>query len=271
VFKKILSLLFGAIALLYFALFLINLGETFNMESGELDTERHEKIAIFGATGTIGDGILKAALADADVGTIYVVTRRTSPRIEEGVAAGKVEMITHMDYLDYTAIRDVLEDADAVFWAIGLSAVGMDVDSYREIHLTFPSKLVSMWLDVLSETDKSFHYVSGSGAKVESRMMWAREKGRAEIELARLAEKSSLRVVSYRPSVILPTEAEANFGHRVMYAILAPIKSAVAAEAIGRAMLEVTARGAQFQNGSILENKHIVELGKAHEARRSRQ
>jgi ABC-type sugar transport system substrate-binding protein len=67
----------------------------------------HEVIAIFGASGTAGDGILKAALADPDTRKIHVITRRATPRIEEGIAAGKVQMTLHMDYLDYAAIREV--------------------------------------------------------------------------------------------------------------------------------------------------------------------
>ena len=39
-----------------------------------------DEIAIFGASGTAGDGILKAALADPDVGTIHVITRRSRLR-----------------------------------------------------------------------------------------------------------------------------------------------------------------------------------------------
>ena len=57
----------------------------------------HATIAIVGASGTAGDGILKAALADPDVDKIHVVTRRATPRIEEGVATGKVVMTLHMD------------------------------------------------------------------------------------------------------------------------------------------------------------------------------
>ncbi|MEE4293165.1 MAG: hypothetical protein V2I79_04265, partial [Xanthomonadales bacterium] len=60
----------------------------------------HE-IAVFGASGTAGDGILKAALSDPDVKTIHVITRRATPRIETGIASGKVVMTKHMDYLDY--------------------------------------------------------------------------------------------------------------------------------------------------------------------------
>ena len=38
----------------------------------------HQTIAIFGATGTAGDGILKAALAHPDISKIHVITRRLS-------------------------------------------------------------------------------------------------------------------------------------------------------------------------------------------------
>ncbi len=40
----------------------------------------HETVAIFGASGTAGDGILKAALADPSIDRIHVITRRATPR-----------------------------------------------------------------------------------------------------------------------------------------------------------------------------------------------
>jgi len=46
---------------------------------------RYETIVIFGASGTAGDGILKAALANPEIRKIYVITRRATPRIEEQV------------------------------------------------------------------------------------------------------------------------------------------------------------------------------------------
>ena len=60
------------------------------------DAATYQEITIFGASGTAGDGILKAALADPDIETIQVITRRATPRIEEGVAKGKVQMTLHM-------------------------------------------------------------------------------------------------------------------------------------------------------------------------------
>ena len=261
---KLAGALFAVIVLVYLGLLVVRAGSELPQEDGVVSTTMHGTIAIFGATGTIGDGLLKAALADPDVKKIHAVTRRPSPRIEAGVESGKVEMTIHKDYLDFSAIRDVLADVDTVFWAIGISSAGVDEETYGEIHVDFPSRFVAEWLDVSEKDDISFHYVSGSGANAGSRMMWAREKARAETELARLAQDSSLRVVSYRPAVILPTEAEAHLGHRIMYAILAPIKSIVAAESIGSAMLEVSARGQQYPSGTILENREIIGLGDAY-------
>lgn len=265
--KRVAGILAGAMLLSYIALLVINSGNEIPMTTQDFNTDRHRTVAIFGATGTIGDGLLKAAINDPSVDTVRVFTRRPSPRIEKGVEVGKVEMIIHKDYLDYSAILDELADVDAVFWAIGLSAVGMDEETYREIHLDYPSRFVAEWLGVSSQDTASFHYVSGSGAKTESRMMWAREKARAENELAQLAADANIRVVSYRPSVILPTETEAHLGHRIGYAILSPIKAAVAAEAIGQSMLEVSARGQEYPNGTILENKTIIELSNAKQER----
>ena len=268
--KKVLTAVAGLLALTYIALLLTNLGHELPMQTHESGTEQNRTVAVFGATGTIGDGLLKAAMNDPNVRKIHAVTRRPSPRIEEGVKSGKVEMTIHKDYLNYTAIRGTLADVDTVFWAIGLSAVGLDQETYREIHREYPARFVEAWLKECECQGLSFHYVSGSGAKADSRMMWAREKAEAEAELARLGEQKGLRVVSYRPAFILPTEAEAHLGHRVLHSIFNPIGGSVAAESIGAAMLEVSARGSDFSNGTTLENKDIIILGNTYEDRRQK-
>lgn len=266
--RKVVAATAGALALAYIALLLINKGHELPMQTHEPDAEKTRTVAVFGATGTIGDGLLKAAIDDPNVSKVHVVTRRPSPRIEEGVRSGEVEMTIHKDYLDYTAIHEILSEVDTVFWAIGLSAVGLDQETYREIHRDYPARFVGAWLSACDCQDISFHYVSGSGAKAGSRMMWAREKAEAEAELARLAGQSELRVISYRPAFILPTEAEAHAGNKVLHAILNPIGASVEAETIGAAMLEVSARGMDFANGTTLENKDIIVLGKAYRERR---
>ena len=83
-------------------------------------------------------------------------------------------------------------------------------------------------------------------------MHWAREKVRAENELFALAEGTKLSVIAYRPDYIGPTEEESHLGQELLYGFFAPVGAAVRAQQIGEAMLEVTARGAEFENGDKL-------------------
>jgi len=229
----------------------------------------HETIAIFGASGTAGDGILKAALADPDITKIHVVTRRATPRIEAGVTSGKVQMTLHTDYLDYTPVYEQIAEADAVFWAIGTSTVGVDEQTYGMIHVDFPVRFVTEWTSVSDKPDISFHYISSSDISADSNMMWAREKVRAENSLFEFAEGSNLKVIAYRPDYIGPTKEEAHLGQNLLYWFFAPVNSAVRATQIGQAMIEVTARGPQFENGDKLGTGSIIRYSDAYERRRN--
>jgi len=227
----------------------------------------YSTIAIFGASGTAGDGILKAALADEHVDKIVVITRRLTPRIEEGIAAGKVEATIHMDYLDYSAVREQLGDVSAVFWAIGTSTIGVDEKTYGMIHVDFPAQFVTEWLEVSGKPGISFHYISSSDIAEDSSMMWAREKVRAEKTLFGIAEGTKLRVIAYRHDYIGPTKEEETMGSRMLYRFFAPVGAAVRARRIGDAMLEVTARGEEFRNGAKLGTRRITLYGHAHTRR----
>jgi len=229
---------------------------------------RHETVAIFGASGTAGDGILKAALANTDIDEIHVITRRTTPRIEAGIASGKVKMTLHLDYLDYAAIHEQITGADAVYWAIGTSSVGVDAETYGKIHVDFPVRFVKEWLAVSENEDISFHYISSSDISADSRMMWAREKVRAENTLFEVAAGSKARVIAYRPDYIGPTKEEAHTGQKLLYWFFAPVGAAVRATQIGQAMLEVTARGSEFGNGDRLGTIRIISHSDAYQRRR---
>ena len=229
----------------------------------------YASIAIFGASGTAGDGILKAALADPDIKNIHVFTRRATPRIESGVALGKVQMTTHMDYLDYSAIRERIADVDTVFWAIGINSIGVDEETYGMIHVDFPNEFVREWVEVSDKPDISFHYISSSDISADSSAMWAREKIRAEMTLFEFAENSNLRVIAYRPDYIGPTQEEAHLGQDLLYWFFAPIMAAVKAQQIGQAMIEVTARGSEFENGDRLGTGSIIRHSDAYERYRA--
>ena len=229
----------------------------------------YRTVAIFGASGTAGDGILKSALANPDIDRIHVITRRTTPRIEDGVASGKVQMTLHMDYLDYSAVGEQIAQADAVYWAIGTSSVGVDEQTYGMIHVDFPMRFVTQWSGVSTRPRISFHYISSSDISADSRMMWAREKVRAERSLFDFAAGSKLRVIAYRPDYIGPTEEEAHLGQDLLYWFFAPVNAAVRASEIGQAMFEVTTGGSRYKNGDILGTRSILRLSDAYERRQT--
>ena len=258
--------------LILFALFYVSVAVLVMLDDNAIEPlaayngDRHT-VAIFGASGTAGDGILKAALASPDIDRIHVVTRRTTPRIDAGVAAGKVIMTLHLDYLDYAAIHEQIADVDTVFWAIGTSSVGVDEETYGRIHVDFPVRFVTEWLDVSRRDGKSFHYISSSDISEDSRMMWAREKVRAENTLFDVAEGTDLRVIAYRPDYIGPTREEAHLGQDLLYWFFAPVSAAVKARQIGQAMIEVSARDDEFDNGDRLGTRNIIRHSDAYEER----
>lgn len=224
-------------------------------------------IVIFGASGTAGDGILAAALDDPSIDTIRVITRRSTPRIAAGAEAGKVQVTMHRDYLDYSAVRPLIVDADAVYWAIGTSSIGVDEKTYARIHVDFPVAFVESWLDSSDRPGISFHYISSSDISAESTAMWAREKFRAEQALFALADGTQLDVIAYRPDYIGPMRDASHLGQELLYGFFAPIGAAVRARQIGEAMLEVTARGDRFDNGSIVGTFGIRRLSDAYRRR----
>jgi hypothetical protein len=256
--KIILLTVFAFFAVLYIggAVALALKGNPIEVFEGQ--TANYDTIAIFGASGTAGDGILKAALANPEITKIHVITRRATARIEDGIASGKIQMTLHMDYLDYSAVREQMADADAVYWAIGISSVGVDEETYGMIHVDFPARFVADWIKVSVKPDISFHYISSSDISEESSAMWAREKVRAERTLFELAESTNLRVIAYRPDYIGPTDEESHLGQDLLYWFFAPVGVAVKAEQIGKAMFEVTARGSEFENGDKIGTRSIV-------------
>jgi hypothetical protein len=224
-------------------------------------------VAILGASGTAGDGILEAALSSPDINRIQVISRRLTPRIQTGVDSGKIELTLHNDYLNYSEVLDQLSNVDAVFWAIGISSVGVDEETYGMIHVDFPMQFVKAWIQASNKQDISFHFISSSDISENSSAMWVREKIRAEKSLFEFAQGTRLRVIAYRPDYIGPTKQQAHIGQDLLYWFFKPVGAAVRATQIGQAMIDVTLRGASFENGSKLSTNTIVGHSQTYQTR----
>ena len=87
------------------------------------DDNANRVVLVSGATGSVGDALLKTAIDDPHVETVHVITRRSSPRIDQGVASGKVQMHLLEDFTDYSSLADVLPQVNTVLWALGTSSL----------------------------------------------------------------------------------------------------------------------------------------------------
>lgn len=258
-----------AVAIALAAVWLSQQGEDDLPEPAAIDTSRHAAVAVFGATGLVGEGVLAAMRDDPAVRAIHVVTRRTSPAIDAMAASGRATVWMHRDFLDYEALGPMLAEVDAVYWALGTSTWNVSNEEYSVIHVDFPARFVTAWLAARGRAAPlAFHLVSGSGASADAWFHWAREKARAEQTLFDLARGTGLRVVAHRPGGVLREGARARW-YTAPLQVLKALGRGIEPTAIGQAMLEVTARGSEVPGG-ILENRDLLRFANGYQARAGR-
>ena len=235
-----------------------------------IDPQANAVVMVFGATGSVGDGLLKAAVEDPQVNKIYILTRRSSERIDAAVASGRAEMFLHEDFTDYSSVKEILPEVNTVLWGLGTTSIGMDDETYTWIHVDFPVSFVTAWLDARQDGPMAFHYVTGMGTDPVGGQHWAREKGRAENEVAAMAAGTGLRTFGYRSAYIRPTSEQANpliyFGEWV----LTPGKLVIPGIELGQAMLEISARTDELPNGTLIDNADSIAYANAYKERMAR-
>jgi hypothetical protein len=228
------------------------------------DNDANQVVMVFGATGSVGDGLLKAAMDDPEVEKVYVISRRTSPRIEAGVSTGKAELRLLPDFTDYTSLSDILGEVNTVLWGLGTSSFNVDDPTFTLIHVDFPVAFVNAWLRARTRAPMSFHYVTGMGTDANGSAHWAREKGRAEREVAELAQGTGLRTFGYRSAYIRPTSENANFAVYLGELLLKPGKLVITSKELGNAMLEISARTQELANGTLIDNADSIAYARLH-------
>lgn len=272
---RILRWLFGGLALVLLLAAaldiwgLLTLGSIVPDPGATRDDDANRVVMVFGATGSAGDGLLKAVIEDPQVEKIYVITRRTSPRIEAGLAAGRVVMSLHEDFTDYSSLAGVLGEVDTVLWGLGTSSLNVDDATYTWIHVDFPVALVKQWLSARTRGAMSFHYITGMGTDGDAH--WAREKSRAERELTDLAAPTDLRIFSYRSAFIRPSSERAGPLDYALEALLRPGQLVITAPELGRAMLEISARTQELPNGTLIDSADSIAYAAAYWNNRSKQ
>src|SRR5690349_10249386 len=86
------------------------------------------KILLVGATGMVGQGVLRECLLDPDVEIVQIVGRTAS-----GVQHAKLREIVRADLHNYADIEPQLTGFDACFFCLGISVSGMQEADYTRI------------------------------------------------------------------------------------------------------------------------------------------
>src|SRR5579859_5376257 len=86
------------------------------------------KVLLFGATGMVGQGVLRECLLDPDVERVLAVGRTTT-----GVENDKLRELVRDDLFDLSAVSSELTGFDACFFCLGVSSAGMTPEEYRRI------------------------------------------------------------------------------------------------------------------------------------------
>jgi uncharacterized protein YbjT (DUF2867 family) len=219
------------------------------------------KVILFGATGMVGQGVLRECLLSPAVESVLAIGRSAT-----GQEHAKLREIIHEDFLDFSGIEDKLRGYDACFFCLGVSSVGKTEQQYERV--TYGYTMAAAQMLAMLNPQMTFIYVSGTGtdSTERGRTMWGRVKGKTENALLRLPFKAAYMM---RPGYIQPMHGvKSKTGlYRVMYSVfgaLYPILKAVApnyvttTEQVGKAMIAIAQRGAPKK---FLENRDINEIG----------
>jgi uncharacterized protein YbjT (DUF2867 family) len=218
------------------------------------------KIILFGATGMVGQGVLRECLLDPGVESVLTIGRTVT-----GQQHAKLREIAHKDLMDLSAIESQLTGYDACFFCLGVSSVGMKEADYRRITYDLTIS-VAQTLIRLNPT-MTFIYVSGTGtdSTEQGRTMWARVKGKTENDLFKMPFKAAYM---FRPGYIQPLHGIRTKTklYAAIYAVIAPLYPALkllfprfvtTTECVGRAMIKVVRQGSAKM---LLENADINGL-----------
>jgi uncharacterized protein YbjT (DUF2867 family) len=203
-------------------------------------------VLLFGATGMIGQGVLRECLLDSDVAKVVTVGRRAT-----GQKHAKLSELVYPDLATLAPLEPRLGGFDACLFCLGVSALGMTEEQYTRVTYDLTIGIARTLLR--TSPGLTFIYVSGAGTdgSERGRMMWARVKGRTENALLSLPFKAAYM---FRPGAVLPLHGirSATRWYNAAYVALRPLYPIVkrispnmitTTEQLGRAMLAVARNG----------------------------
>ena len=203
-------------------------------------------VLLLGATGMVGQGVLRECLLASDVQAVTTLGRSAT-----GQQHARLTEMVHTNLFDLASIEAALTGYDACFFCLGVSSAGLSEQQYtvvtHDLTLAVARTLARM------NPAMTFVYVSGMGtySTEHGRVMWARVKGRTENALLGLPFKAAFM---FRPGAIMPRHGVRSKTalYRMAYAVLTPLyplikrlspNAVTTSDQVGKAMLQVARNG----------------------------
>lgn len=218
------------------------------------------KIVILGASGMVGQGVLRECLAAADVSKVITLGRspfgKTDPKLADLVVP---------NLHDLTSVEAELVGLDACFFCLGVSSGGMSEEAYTKLTYDLTIHVASTLARL--NPQMTITYVSGAGTdgSEKGRVMWARIKGKTENALLKMPFKAAYM---FRPGIIVPLDGieSKTATYRILYKVLGPLLPVfqwlmpgkiLTTRSMGQAMLKVARSGAPK---AVLEAEDLNQL-----------
>jgi uncharacterized protein YbjT (DUF2867 family) len=213
------------------------------------------KVILFGATGMVGQGVLRECLLDDSVEGVLAIGRSST-----GQTHPKLRELVQKDMFDFDLVGTDLQGYDACFFCLGVSSAGMNEADYTR--MTYD--LTLGWARALAGINPGMTFVYVSGTGTGGKAMWAQVKGRTEEALLALFPSAYMvRLAALRG---MHGEVPRARWVRIMYTVLWPLLpllwaiapgAVITTEELGRAMIRVARQGAPKR---VLENRDLRAL-----------
>ena len=172
---------------------------------------------ITGATGMVGSHVLNLLLNRDDITKVISIGRRKTE-----LQSNQLEEIIHKDFLDFSPIKDRLNNIDICVYCLGVYQGQVSTERFFEITCDFQKALT----DILQETSPNLTFclfgAQGADPTEKSRTTFARAKGKAE---NLLNATSFPKKYIFRPGYIHPTADKKPAG--MMYKVMLPFAGSI--------------------------------------------
>jgi len=160
------------------------------------------KIIITGATGLVGEGVLRVCLENPLVTDVVSISRKPL-----SFQHAKLKELILSDFSTIDTHIDALKDFDACFFCAGVSSIGENEESFTRKTYDFVVPFAQSLANAIPTL--TFIYVSGSGtdSTEQGKVMWARVKGKTENAVLNMPFKAAY---CFRPSFMRPLKSQTN-------------------------------------------------------------